>query len=88
MNKEWLRHSILLGTKVSFEGDCTVYEVADYHELLGPCPENCSHDHDCYEEPYIKVNKIIGTAFPLSKLRHVFEGHVGRAPTEEELTPK
>ena len=89
--KEWLHHDIPLGTHVSFKsGHSLVYVVDQYQELLGPCPPDCSLDHDCYEEPYINVRQESWIAFPLSELLHVFDdpnGHSGRVATETEKTP-
>lgn len=85
-----MKHRIPLGTKVSFEGESFVYIVADYQDVLGPCPPDCTTDHDCYEEAYITVKQEIGRAFPLSKLKHIFDPvtHHGREATLEERTPR
>lgn len=86
-----LKHRLPLGTKVSFEGDAQIYRVASYQDVLGPCEPDCTSDHDCYEEAYMTVSKESWTAFPLSKLKHVFDhpnGHSGRDATEAERTPE
>ena len=78
------RHNIPLETPVAFADDprAQIAIVSDYQELLGPCKEPCDHGHDdCYEEPYICVRYEVRTAMPLSKLRWIFENHVGRKPT-------
>ena len=59
-------------TAISFEGSSNVYHVT-YVDMIGPCPPGCTWDHDCYDEPYVAVTQKIGTAFPLSKLKHVFD---------------
>lgn len=86
-----LRHTIPLGTHVSFGvyGDSYGYIVNGYQTLLGPCPPDCPHDHDCYTEPYICVRREIMSAMPLSKLETVFPTgeRYGRTPTLVELTP-
>lgn len=87
---EWLHHDIPLGTKVSFEGGSSrIYVVDSYQELLGPCPPDCSLDHDCYDEPYITVREESWKAFPLRELKHIFDqpNHMGRDATETEKTP-
>lgn len=68
-----MKHTLPLETRVSFEGDGQIYVVDNYQDLLGPCPPNCTIDHDCYTEPYINVRVQHWTAMPLSKLRHVFD---------------
>ena len=65
------------GTKVSFEGDSIVYEIAEYGMLIKKCDQNCAIDHDHYEEDYVRVNQITGTAFPLSQLKMVFDKNTG-----------
>jgi hypothetical protein len=87
---ERFKHTIPLGTKVSFgvTGHSIVYTISDYQTLLGPCPPDCNHDHDCYTEPYVHVTQTTGMAFPLSKLDVIFDQpRFGRKPTQAELTP-
>jgi hypothetical protein len=82
-------HNIPLETHVSFEGEPYVYIVDGYQTVL-MCEPDCTLDHECYPEPYIRVRQEIGTAFPLSKLRTIFnpKTHVGRPPTELERSIK
>ena len=72
-----MKHNISLGTPVSFLGNSTIYVVSDYNDLLGPCPKDCTVDHDCYDEPYIKVTEQIGHAFPVRNLSHIFNTQSG-----------
>ena len=83
-----MKHCIPLGTRVSFKGigsDSLVYVVDSYQDVHGPCPPDCLVDHDCYDEPYITVRKQSWTAFPLSRLNHIFdESGQGREATAKE----
>ena len=56
---------------VSFRGDSQVYHLSysPNKGIIKKCPQNCALDHDCYEEDYICVYKVTGTAMPLSKLK-------------------
>ncbi len=78
------KHRLPLGTKVSFQGDCNVYEIAEYQTALA-CEEECHEEHECFPEPHIWVSKTSMTAMPLSALKTIFgeDGH-GRDPTQEE----
>lgn len=78
------KHTLPLGTKVAFEGDSFVYQVADYQTLLGPCAPDCPYD-DCYDEPYITVSRTTTTALPLSKLRVVFDSDYIGHPYVKEI---
>jgi hypothetical protein len=87
-----MKHTIPLGTAVSFEGDPNIYIVSDYHTLLAcePPGDDCPvhFGEGCYEEPYICVKREIGTARPLSKLKHIFDrSGKGRDATDVERTP-
>lgn len=67
------------GTSLAFDDDDSLVVKLDYQQLLGPCPADCSWDHNCYEEPYVAIVRETRTALPLSKLRHVFGAdHRGR----------
>lgn len=85
-----MKHIIPIGTRVGFEGESTVLVIDGYQTLLC-CDTPCTIDHesDCYEEPYVHVRQETWYAVPLSKLRTIFDqpNHVGRKPTEAELTP-
>lgn len=83
-----MRHSIPLGTSVSFQGNSTIYKACDYLEVHA-CRVGCTFDHDHYEEPYIAVKEEIRHCFPLSQLNHVFDAHgIGRDATAFERTPR
>ena len=58
------------GTHLAFK-DARVYELAS-QMLIEPCKPACSWDHDHYPEPYVVVNVLEQTAFPLSTLTTVF----------------
>lgn len=82
------KHNIPLGTIVAFEGDSICYKLSEYQTVL-ECPIPCDiHDEgDCYEEPYVHVTRETGLAFPISKLKHIFDhpnGHSGREATEHD----
>lgn len=84
-----LKHRLPLGTRVSFEGDSSIYIVDSYNELLGPCGPDCKWDHDCYHEAHMTVRKESWTAMPLVKLKYIFDPitHHGREATTLERTP-
>ena len=76
-----MKHTIPLGTAVSFDGDSHIYIVTDYQTLL-VCDQPCDipHESDCFDEPYITVKREIFTSFPLSKLRMTYDAktHLGK----------
>lgn len=85
-----VKHSIPLGTRVSFENNPKIYFVDSYNTLIGPCSSDCPYDHDCYDESYMCVREESWTAFPLSNLKHIFDDpihHIGRIPTLAEKLP-
>src|SRR5258708_3126130 len=86
-SQDQMKHTIPLGTHVTFQDDYSgIYVVDQYQEVLH-CAPDCPLDHDCFEEPYINVRKEYWTVMPLSKLKLVFDQHSqGRVPTLAELT--
>jgi len=81
-----MKHTIPLGTRVSFTHPIgKVFEVDQYQAVL-ECPPNCRKDHDCFPEPYINVRRCEWTAIPLSTLKTIFDPvtHVGRPATDND----
>ena len=66
-----MKHTIPIGTHVSFEGDSFIYVVDSYQDVH-LCKLDCDLDHDHYDEPHMTVRKEHWISKPVSQLRYTF----------------